>query len=279
MAEEQVAEASEEQVTQPSGETDQQDWRASLPEDIRDNQSLSTIPDVGALAKSFVNAQSMIGADKVAIPGKYATDDDWSEVYNKLGRPETADQYDLEVNLPEGQEADDDLIGWYRQAAHDVGLTPNQAQKLFNSYNEMTGTHLETNDADLTARALDAEKELRREYGQAFDSRLTAANNMLEQFGGKGITELTLADGTLLGDNPQMVKTLIDVANYIETNMGEDTLVGEKTSNVMTPDEAQTQINEFMRQDGPYWDNKHPQHDHFVKEVSRLMEYTVVDDG
>ena len=44
----------------------------------------------------------MIGADKVAIPGKYATDEDWSEVYNKLGRPETADLYNLEVNLPEG---------------------------------------------------------------------------------------------------------------------------------------------------------------------------------
>lgn len=277
MAEEQVAEASEEQVAQPSGETDQQDWRASLPEDIRDNQSLRTIPDVGALAKSYVNAQSMIGADKVAIPGKYATDEDWSEVYNKLGRPETADLYNLEVNLPEGQEADNDLVGWYQQAAHDVGLTPGQAQKLFNAYNEMSGSHLQTNDADISARALDAEKDLRREYGQAFDSRITAAGNMLEQFGGKGITELQMADGTMLGDNPQMVKTLIEVANYIETNMGEDTLVGEKTANVMTPDEAQNQINEFMRQDGPYWDQKHPQHDHFVKEVSRLMEFVVVE--
>ncbi len=275
MAEEQVAEASEEQVTQPSGETDQQDWRASLPEDIRDNQSLSTIPDVGALAKSYVNAQSMIGADKIAIPGKWATDEDWSAVYDKLGRPEAADQYNLNV----GEDSDADLVGWYQNTAHEIGLTPNQAQKLFDAYSEMSGGQVEVNEADLTAKAMEAEKELRQEYGQAFDSRITAANNMLEQFGGKGITEIKLDDGTLLGDNAQVVKTLVDVANYIQTNIGEDTLVGDKTSNVMTPDEAQTQINDLMRQDGPYWDNKHPQHDHFVKEVSRLMEYTVLEDG
>lgn len=282
MAEEQVAEASvEEPVASPSGETDQNiDWRASLPEDLRDNQSLQTIPDVGALAKSYVNAQSMIGADKIAIPGNWATDDDWSVVYDKLGRPESPDQYDLQVNnLPEGQEADGDLVKWYADTVHDVGLTPNQAQKLFDAYNEMSTGRLDVGAVDTQAQVQAAEKELRGEYGKAFDNRLDAANKMLSQFGADGITELQLADGTHLGDNPQVVKSLIEIANFIETNMGEDTLIGDKSSVVMTPDEAQTKINEMQRQDSPYWDAKHPQHDFFVQEVARLMEYVVPDDG
>jgi len=281
LADEQVAEASAEPVASPSGETDQNtDWRAALPDDLRDNQSLATIPDVGALAKSYVNAQSMIGADKIAIPGNWATDEDWAEVYNKLGRPESADQYDLKVNgLPEGEEADADLMKWYADTVHDVGLTPTQAQKLFDKYNEMSVGRMGVNEVDVQAQVQAAEKELRSEYGKAFDSRLEAANKMLDQFGANGITELQLADGTQLGDNPHVVKSLIEIANFIETNMGEDTLVGDKTNVVMTPEEAQTQLTEMMRQDGPYWDNRHPQHDHYVKEVARLMEYTVTENG
>ena len=45
----------------------------------------------------------MIGADKVAIPGKHATDDDWNVVYTKLGRPNEAKDYNLAATIPEGQ--------------------------------------------------------------------------------------------------------------------------------------------------------------------------------
>ena len=34
-----------------------QDWRSSLPEEIATHRSLENITDVGALAKSYVNAQ------------------------------------------------------------------------------------------------------------------------------------------------------------------------------------------------------------------------------
>ena len=81
MSEEQVTEVSADaEVTQSVAE----DWRSTIPEEIRGHKSLEHIQDVGALAKSYVNAQSMIGADKIAIPGKHATDDDWGEVYRRL---------------------------------------------------------------------------------------------------------------------------------------------------------------------------------------------------
>ena len=39
----------------------------------------------------------MIGQDKVAVPNKNSTEDQWNEVYSKLGRPETPDKYSLNV--------------------------------------------------------------------------------------------------------------------------------------------------------------------------------------
>ena len=65
MAEEQVAEVSAEPVAQPSEEV--ANWRTELPDDIREHSSLSSIQDVGNLAKSYINAQSMIGRDKIPV--------------------------------------------------------------------------------------------------------------------------------------------------------------------------------------------------------------------
>jgi hypothetical protein len=39
----------------------------------------------------------MIGQDKVVIPNKNSTEDQWNEVYDKLGRPESADKYTLDA--------------------------------------------------------------------------------------------------------------------------------------------------------------------------------------
>ena len=83
MADEQVADAPVDAGEATSG--NEVAWHDSLPEDVRDHPSLSTFTDTGALAKSYVHAQSMIGADKVAIPGKWADENDWNAGYDTLG--------------------------------------------------------------------------------------------------------------------------------------------------------------------------------------------------
>jgi len=130
MSEEQVTEVSEAPEVAQSVE----DWRSSIPEDIRGHKSLDHISDVGALAKSYVHAQSMIGADKIVMPGKTSSPEDWDEFYNRIGRPQSSEEY----NLPEPQEfeADPEMTSWYRQTAHEIGLTENQAAKLYDAYNQ-----------------------------------------------------------------------------------------------------------------------------------------------
>ena len=39
----------------------------------------------------------MVGGDKIPVPNKFATEDDWKAVYEKLGRPETPDGYKYEL--------------------------------------------------------------------------------------------------------------------------------------------------------------------------------------
>ena len=68
-----------------------------IPEELREHPSLSPIKDVGNLARSYVNAQRLIGSDKIPLP-KNPTDEDLDNIYSKLGRPETPEGYELPVD-------------------------------------------------------------------------------------------------------------------------------------------------------------------------------------
>ena len=270
MSEEQVAEVSQEVAPSVVSE----DWRSVLDEDIRDHKSLSTIKSVAQLGKSYVNRDWMIGADKMAIPGKYATEEDWREVDQKLGMPETPDAYELVNNIPDGVEASDDMLGWFRQTAHDVGLRPGQAQKLLDAYNDMSGSQVQTDTGNVDQLRADAELELKREYGAAYEDRMGNGQAVLHQFGNADLANVQLADGRVLGDHPEMVKLMVNVGQFMSEKISEDSLEGVKTSMQMTPVDIKEQITTTMGEYGKsaFWLQRHPGHDAAVKEVNRLNE-------
>ena len=67
------------------------DWRSGLPDDVRNDPSLSDIKDVGSMAKSYINGQKLIGKNRIALPAEGATDEEMSMFHSQLGRPEKAD--------------------------------------------------------------------------------------------------------------------------------------------------------------------------------------------
>ena len=267
MSEEQVAEVSAETEVAQSG-----DWRDSIPDEIRGHKSLEHINDVGALAKSYVHAQSMIGADKVAIPGKHATPDDWREVYQRLGMPQDAEGYQISHNLPEGSEVNEEMASWFSNAAFEAGLTTQQAQALANQWNAMSAQGAEMQEIDYQARVQEVESELRREYGQAFEDRMALGNGVIEQFGASELLEVQMADGTLLGDHPDVIRLMSNIGVFMKERLGEDTLEGVKTTGGLTPDQARDKLAELMADGSPYWSNRHPDHDWYVQEAMKFRE-------
>ena len=268
MSEEQVAEVSEQEVA-PSDA--QQDWRSQIPEEIAGHKSLEHIQDVGALAKSYVNAQSMIGADKLAIPGKYATPEDWAEVDRRLGRPDSPEGYQLENNLPEGMEPDANMMQGFTQAAHEIGLRPGQAQKLLDWYNNEIGQAAQMEDGQYEATQAQTEADFRKEFGAAFDDNLANASGVVAEFGNDDMTEIMLADGTRLGDHPDFIRMNVSIANFINEKIGEDTLEGVKSSNQMMPTDIQAEI-AAIDANPAYIQKNHPQQPYLVQERLRLQE-------
>ena len=269
MSEEQVAEVVADATVAQSVASD---WRTSVPEEIRGHKSLEHITDVGALAKSYVNAQSMIGADKLAIPGKHATDEDWGEVYRRLGRPDAPDGYELDNEMPEGIEQSDDMLNWFKGAAHEAGLTPSQAQKLLGGYNQFLGTQVGADEGQIQQMRETTEIELKKEYGAAYADRITNGNAAMQEFGSAELSEIELADGRLLGDHPGIIKMMVNVSEFINSKIGEDVLAGTKSSGGLAPDDARAKLSEIRAPGSPYWDQRHPEHQFYVQEGLRYQE-------
>ena len=240
----------------------------SLPEDLRGEPSLRNFNDVGALAQSYTHAQRMIGGDKIGKPSQSWTDDQWTEHHIHSGRPETSEGYEFKLN---GQLADSTLEG-FRESAHKAGLSGKQAQTVAEFMDSSLG-QMQTDRAD-QAETLrhEGEQELRQQYGKAYDQRMDMAMGAARQMLGDKVDILEnveLSDGRLLGDHPEIIRMFSAFAEQI----GEDNLVGETTEMVMTPDEAQRQLSEVTRQDGPYWDKNHSERQAYVDEALRLREY------
>lgn len=240
----------------------------SLPEDLRAEPSLKNFSDPAALAKSYVHAQRMIGADKIPLPGKSATDDEWRAVYKRLGAPDDPQEYKVEFSddILSSQESSS-----FRSAAFEAGLNQRQVERMSQFISQSISEARNGLEQKVDEARYNGEQELRQEWGQAFDQKIEMAYKAANTF--LGDTELLdtvqLADGRLLGDHPAVVKMFAKLASEI----GEDKLIGDTTELVMTPADAQRQIDEVTRHGTPYWDKFHPEHRQYVEEALRLREY------
>lgn len=270
MSEDQVAEAPAVNAGQATSEavTTEFNFRDHIDETLRDDPSLSTYKDLNGMAKSLINAQKMIGADKIAIPGSWATDEDWSQVYDKLGRPGASDGYNIETN----EVMTENDVGWFQDVAHKVGLNTSQAQALFGEYTDLVSNIREQSTTDLTNLSNERESELRREWGNNFEARIEGANNVVAEFSSEdaGILDIQLSDGSLLGDHPAFVRMTSGIAEFMASKLGEDTFSGRDNEPGMSSADIQLEMSKLTQQGSPYWIKDHPDHDNAVAEVMRL---------
>ncbi|NDB42905.1 MAG: hypothetical protein EB035_08000, partial [Actinobacteria bacterium] len=159
------------QPTQPlSGKT----WKEAISEEYRKNPNIEKFTELDALAKSYINAVSMIGTDKIPLPGKSATDEQWNEVYNKLGRPESPDKYTLELKTDVAP-VDENIIKGFAQNAHKLGLNNKQAQGILEFYKSTLEGSAKEMAVNMEAAQAEAANTLRSEWGRAYDENLRKA--------------------------------------------------------------------------------------------------------
>jgi len=254
------------------GEEQGSSFHDQLPEDLRDDPSLQDIEDVGSLAKSYVHAQRMVGKDKLAMPGEDATQEEIDEFYNKLGRPETPDAYEL-PETPEDADPrfapDEEFVGNFKEAAHKMGLTAQQTKDLYEWYQGEAQNRLEAVDKHLDQTYEESKAALQKEYGKAFPEKMKAAKLALQEYGGDAVLEKLEKAG--LANDADVVKAFVKAG---EPLMEDGVPSGGNSGFTLTPDQAKAEIRELERDNKfteRYYNGNAAGHDEAVKQMDELM--------
>lgn len=240
--------------TQPS-------WRDTLPEDIKGHASLARYKDVAEVAKAYLNAEKMIGAEKIALPGKHATDEDWMQVFRRLGAPEKPEDYKFE--LPKDSVIDQEMVKNFQAIVHKHGVLPKQAESLLNWYGELSAKRQQEHLTQLKAAQDQDWDLLRKEWGDGLERKAAMARAAVKEYGGDEMSDWLKQTG--LDRHPQMLRFMSKMGEQLS----EDTIPQGKGSGWgQTPDEIQQKINTIHAdRKHPYWDKMHPNHQSAVKEM------------
>ena len=243
-------------------------WKEAISEEFRTNPNIEKFTEIDALAKSYINATQMIGQDKVAVPNKNSTEDQWNEVYDKLGRPESADKYSLDIKS-DVVPFDNGAIKQFAENAHKLGLSNTQAQGVLEFYkNSMEGTAQQSQVNTETAQ-VQAEQQLRQEWGREFENNVKKAGALAKANLNTDILDLELKNGMRVGDHPELIKGFAKIASM----MSEDKIVLSENESADKSTDLESQISTITNnREGPYWNKRHPDHDKSVQQVYTLRE-------
>ena len=237
-----------------------------IPEGFKEEKSLENFNSMEDLLKSYLHAQKLVGQDKIPVPNKHATDEDWQHVFKKLGAPDSPEDY--KYNLKD-QELDSQQVQEFNKTAHKLGLLPKQAEGLIKFYNEMNGNIASSQEEQAAQSQLNTETELKKEYGPQFNKRLDQAKKLAISTLGQDFLENTfLKDGSRLGDNLNVIKAFSGLAD----KLSEDEIIKGEGQDYQTASDIEKEINALTQEGSAYWSNQHPNHNKAVQEVLKLRE-------
>ena len=244
----------------------QTNFKDTIPEQFREEKSLENINSMEDLLKGYVHAQKLVGTNKIPVPNKHSTDEDWNEVFKRLGAPDSPEGY--QYNLKD-QELDSQQVQQFNQTAHKLGLLPKQAEGLVKFYNELNGNIAASQEEQAATAQLNTEAELKKEFGPQFAKRLDQAKKLAVGTLGQDFLEKTyLKDGSRLGDNLSVIKAFSNLAD----KLSEDEIIKGDGTDYMTAKEIEKEIDDLTQEGSPYWNKTHPNHQKNIQEVLKLRE-------
>ena len=156
-----------------------ENWKESLPEDIRNEDCWKTVTDFKNMATQFVHQRKAIGKDKVTLPGPNATEKEWGLFYATIGRPATPNDYKVDVPEELGEIFTPERVTAAKEMAHTMGITDKQFDAYMKHEMENTAAIIKQQEEQRIAAKDSVERDLKREFGQAYDERMAVAKKLV----------------------------------------------------------------------------------------------------
>lgn len=177
----------------------------------------------GNMMTSLIHAQKLVGGDKILVPGKDSSPEEWSNVFQKLGLPER-EQYKLDL---EGvDETADEMTKGFIDKSHELGVLPNQARGIVEYFNQAQKAQ-ETQAAQDAKDASDlALNNLKNEWKGTYDDNIAKVNETIEKIFTDEERQ-TASEAGFFSD-PLFVKMMHTISNKI----GDDTTLSGQAPRV-----------------------------------------------
>ena len=258
-----VEEAVQSSTILGSGSDNQEDWRSSLPDELKNDATLQNFKDVESLAKTVVHQQKVLGS-RIPIP---KTDEEKSELYTKLGRPESGEAYEFTIPETHKSHFNEDQVKEFRNVAHQIGLNNDQTKALIDFQVKSVDHELQRRSTDLSVAKRDTEDLLKKEWGYDYDKQVRNAERALNVYGDDEIKQLMESDA---GNNPAVIKMFARLGAEVTEDMAKNT---QNNSLATSPLDAQSEIdNIFSDPKDAYHDNMHKDHLNRVEYMRQLHE-------
>ena len=132
----------------------------------------------------------------------------------------------------------------------------------------MEGTAQQSKIDTETAQA-QAEQQLRQEWGRDFEGKVKQAGALAKANINPEVLDMTLSNGTRLGDHPEIIKGFAKIAGMMQ----EDKIVATESENAQSVSNIEEEIASMVNdRNSPYWNKQHPDHDKMVQQVYTLRE-------
>lgn len=243
----------------------QPDWREDwldkiAGDDEKVKNQLSKYASPKAVAEALIAAQKKISTYKpeVTLPEK-PTDEDIAKYRKAYGIPEKPEGYDikLENGIVLG-EVDKPLLDKFKEKMHAMHAKPEEVKRAVQAHFENLQAENEAITARMTEQKTKAEDELRGEWGDKFRQNANVINNFLHNKFGEEVAQsllsAVLSDGTVLQNNPKVLRSLLTIANDIDPIA---TIGGSSGTSAQSIDEEIKSLEHIIATDpDKYWNDQ-----------------------
>jgi hypothetical protein len=232
------------------------DWPADWREKIAggDAKELEQLKRQGSPVDLWKKARALeqklsSGEYKRDLP-KDATPEQVKEWRAERGIPEAPAGYLDKLTLPDGVvlgEADKPMAAAFAEAAFDGSIDPAQYSKLVAKYYDLQDKMAQQRAEADHAYKLKAEEELRGEFGGEFHGNLNRVKNLLAGMPEGAAANLLggrLGDGTVIGDNPGVIKWLSSIAREL---LPTNTMLPVSADNGKSVDSRLTELKALLK--------------------------------
>lgn len=190
-------------------------WIASLPDDLKNNPSITafkgnTWDEVGpTVLKSFIETKALTGRKAYSVPADDWKPEQWAEWNKTIGVPDAPDKYPTpDAAMAEKAGMSKETLDAAFKKFHEIGMTPRQVKSLLNDwYIGEAAKGADMAEQQRKAQTEQATTTLKQEFGDKYEAKMGLVKAFLSKFGSPEL--IKWADESGAGNSPEFVKALV----------------------------------------------------------------------